>query len=331
MKKVLIIKKFLFIVFLCLNPSIHGQNTYIGMISQTVDPGMTVPEPYPDVVYCFMTVSGTYILTVNSLPVEEELVVNDTKYSVGDIVAITGKTSVRQSSFLEGYYELEIETIERSSLHQDYQRFAGTYLIEGTCSRNNSFYPIQDTIIISEWGGISLPEDWRPNHWEWTSLDKFYLTLFVSEDSLFVSPQWLYLFRNNNSISITGKGKVENDSIFFDFVRGLYPDDFSRVVFTTCTCKGKKSTSSGLVSPPEYVQNNAYYDAVKQAIVFNTTLQNQSFTFELMDIQGKVMLKKTGTDNYSPVNVSHLSSGVYVYRLIKDGLVIGRGKIVKIN
>ena len=120
MKKILKIKFFLCIVFLCLNLSIYGQNTYIGKISSSPDPCMTVPTDFPSHVYSFVTVSGTtYILTVSSLPIEEELIVNDTKYSWGETVTITGSTSVKQSSFLGEYYELEIETIEKSSLQID--------------------------------------------------------------------------------------------------------------------------------------------------------------------------------------------------------------------
>ena len=203
------------------------------------------------------------------------------------------------------------------------------YAVECICSINNSLYTRQDEVIISEWpysNSISLPGWTPPDHWEWMHLERPTYTLFVSEDSLFVPFQWSLIYCNGISISVIGKGKIENDSIFFDFVEGLYPRDFSKVRLDTYTCKGKKS-ASGIVSPPESVQNKVYYDSNRQVIVFDEILQNQSFTFELVDMQGRVILRKTNADN--PINIANLSNGVYLYRVMQNSQLICSGKIVK--
>jgi hypothetical protein len=72
-----------------------------------------------------------------------------------------------------------------------------------------------------------------------------------------------------------------------------------------------------------------YYDAIKQVIVIDETLQKQSLTFELMDIQGKVMLRKTHTGN--SISIANLLRGIYLYRLTQNGTVISTGKFLKNN
>jgi hypothetical protein len=50
-----------------------------------------------------------------------------------------------------------------------------------------------------------------------------------------------------------------------------------------------------------------------------------------MDLQGRVLHNKTGIYNNGTISVAHLLRGVYFYRLTKDGVIIGKGKIVKKN
>lgn len=326
MKKILKIKLSLFAILLCLNVNAHGQNIYTGIISYTPDPSIPVPVSLPSFVYSLMTISGTYILTVDSLHIKEKLIVDDTEYRVGEIVTITGATRVKQGSFLEEYYELEIETIERSSLSQDIQRFLGTY--ECVYSRDGqSISPIQNKIIISEGRDvllISLPGVCY-NHYDPDML--IYLSLFVSGDSLFL-PLQLSCSHSNVIQLATGKGKIENDSIFFNYVvHMLSIGDFSKFSLYTYTCKGKKSSSDIVLSP--VVQNKVYYNAARQAIVINATLQNRSFTLELLDMQGKVILRETATSN-SSISVANLPSGVYAYRLLDGNQIISSGKTVKL-
>jgi len=75
-------------------------------------------------------------------------------------------------------------------------------------------------------------------------------------------------------------------------------------------------------------KNKVYFDATKQVIVIDKVIQNQSLTLELMDLQGKVILRKKDVDN-TPINIENLPDGVYLYRLLQDGQVIYTGKILK--
>jgi len=91
----------------------------------------------------------------------------------------------------------------------------------------------------------------------------------------------------------------------------------------------KKSTSNiGLLSSSS---NKVYYDEVNQIIVIDETLQNQSLTFELIDMQGKIALRKIDIANNGSICIANLLRGVYLYCLTRDGLVICTGKILKNN
>lgn len=88
----------------------------------------------------------------------------------------------------------------------------------------------------------------------------------------------------------------------------------------------KKLTSTSIESV-SFRNNKVYYDEIKQVIVIDETLQNQSSTFELMNMQGEVILKKAGIDNNGSISVENLLSGVYLYRLFLHNNGIYFGKI----
>jgi len=92
----------------------------------------------------------------------------------------------------------------------------------------------------------------------------------------------------------------------------------------------KKSTPSNIEILPSD-NNKVYFDATNQIIIIDETLQNQSLALELIDIQGKVILRKTGLGNKSSISVANLLNGIYLYRLTRDGMVICTGKIIKNN
>ena len=62
--------------------------------------------------------------------------------------------------------------------------------------------------------------------------------------------------------------------------------------------------------------------------MLDETLLHQSLTFELVDTQGKVILRKTQLSDTS-INIANLLNGMYLYRLLQDNQVICSGKIVK--
>ncbi|MDL2230868.1 T9SS type A sorting domain-containing protein [Bacteroidales bacterium OttesenSCG-928-L19] len=72
-----------------------------------------------------------------------------------------------------------------------------------------------------------------------------------------------------------------------------------------------------------------YYDGVTQTIVFDETLQNQSLTFELMDIQGRMLIRKTGISN--SISIADLPRGLYLYRIMQNNHCSVVYKILKTN
>jgi hypothetical protein len=92
----------------------------------------------------------------------------------------------------------------------------------------------------------------------------------------------------------------------------------------------KKKLASNIESL-SFRNNKVYYDEIRQVIVVDETLQNQFLTFELVNMQGKVILRKTGISNNNFISIANLSGGVYLYRLIQNSQVICIGKILKIK
>jgi hypothetical protein len=70
-----------------------------------------------------------------------------------------------------------------------------------------------------------------------------------------------------------------------------------------------------------------YYDATRQIIIMDETLQNQSSTFELIDLLGNTILKKTSTGE--SISIANFPSGIYLCRILQNGRMIYISKILK--
>ena len=202
---------------------------------------------------------------------------------------------------------------------QDIQRFLGTYYLEGICKdmlQGGNVFPDERDVIIKE----GTESDLLINIGASAGFNDF--KVFVSEDSLSIPLQWWDAF-NGMQASFSGKGKIENDSLFLHYGAG------GAFGVIECECKGKKTSSASVLYPSLTDENKVYYDATNQIIVIDDALQNRSSTFELIDVQGKVILRKTNAGNI--INIANLPCGVYVYRLLQDSQGIDFGKIVKNN
>jgi hypothetical protein len=71
-----------------------------------------------------------------------------------------------------------------------------------------------------------------------------------------------------------------------------------------------------------------YYNTINQIIVIDGMPQNQTFTFELLDVQGNVVLREPDIRNKRSISVANLLSGIYLYRFIQDGHVIKTDKLL---
>jgi len=123
------------------------------------------------------------------------------------------------------------------------------------------------------------------------------------------------------SFYLNGSGNIKTDSIFMQY-RIV---DESNVV-QQCDCIGKKLGSSGISSLGAN-KYKVYIDEKKQVIVLDETLQNQSLTFELINLQGNTIWKKTNTGE--SISIANLPSGIYLCRILQNGQVIYSDKIIK--
>jgi len=195
---------------------------------------------------------------------------------------------------------------------QDIQHFLGVYDME----RKEGIYTTQCYVTIKK----GTESDLLINASFFAS--NFYYNAFVSNDSLFIPLQRDTTILDER-VGLQGKGKIEGDSLFLQFTYWFeFPYSYD--------CRGKKISSVSIAPLLKSDQNKVYFDAINQTIVLDETLQYQTLTLELIDIQGKEILKKTDI-NDSPISVANLLNGVYLYRLLQNGQAIYSGKILKTN
>jgi len=297
MKNMFTIKSLLIIVCVSLCSSTHGQNSYIGRLNGTITPPL----------YALETGCDYPTLTLNSEPIwlGVPLIVDGIEYFFGDTVCITGYLTPKWPG--SNYFELEIETMKKWSLNQNNaQRFLGEYLLE--CECKSVFYEYSVTIKKDEGIesdlliDIEMPIKYKD------------LKTFTFNDDFFIPRQ------ENEGWSFRGGGEIRNDSLFLNFAATIFN-------WNCCDCKGKKADSTNIVSPPDPPQTKVHYDPEIQAIVIDKTLQNQSFTLELYDLQGRAVLRKS--DVGATVNIADLPKGMYLYRVLENNRAACSGKILK--
>ena len=118
----------------------------------------------------------------------------------------------------------------------------------------------------------------------------------------------------DDEVEITGTLTTKHD---------INSNEYTELEITTI-----KKTSSSNIETLSFDNKKVYYDAIKQIIVIDKTLLTQSLTFELVNMQGKVMLRKTNICNNS-VSIGNLLNGVYLYHLTQNGKIIHIGKLLK--
>ncbi len=217
---------------------------------------------------------------------------------------------------------------------QDVQRFFGTYSVESICFPVNAseviLSPMYHDIVITEGVDSDLLISFFPMRYSYC---EYNVNAFIINDSLYIPYQsWIYCdedqFGDSIECSFEGKGKISNDSISLLFFYGsanTIPPQSDLGSFV-CNCKNKNNTYA-IDFQLKSKQSKVYYNTTNQHIIIEGNLQNQFSIFELVDMQGKVILRSSDAGN--SINIAYLPRGMYVYRLLENSQVIYSGKIVK--
>lgn len=209
---------------------------------------------------------------------------------------------------------------------QDIKRFLGTYSITAGCY----YYGVPSHGLIFETRTVVIEAGIESDlliHFSIGVNERCLYTnvkAFVLNDSSFIIPEE-HMECEVGVLPkqyIVGNGVIRNDSICLSYEYGRDNYDFSAI------CDNCKEGTSSIVLQIAN-QNKVYYNAIKQEIVINETLQNQSLTLELYDMLGKIIVRQTNAGN--TVSIANLPNGVYVYRLLENDRVVSRGKIVRNN
>jgi len=147
-----------------------------------------------------------------------------------------------------------------------------------------------------------------------TTIDNYVLTINFN---------WIW---SDNQLIFENVEYFIGDEVEITGITTTKQDIFSNE-YTELEIKNIKKLNS-IIESESFSNIKIYYDVIKQVIVINETLQTQSLTFELVDMQGKVILRKTSIDNNDCINVANLLRGVYFYRLMQNGREINIGKLL---
>jgi hypothetical protein len=246
---------------------------------------------------------------------DKKLIVDGVEYFVGDKVMINGmRTPVIMCSDSTFYTDISYKTIKKYSYYDgNTQHFLGTYSITAMCGNHWGGFSETRTGVIEKGVDSDLLIQ--------ISRDSLKFKAFVLNDSSFIIPmQYLVVDEWGTEYYLYGNGVIRNDSICLSYGYGSVYGFYTDVACDNC------NESSNIVLLPAN-PNKVYYDAIKQEIVIDEALQNQSLTLELYDIQGKILLRQTNISN--SISIAYLPQGVYVYRLLQGNQVICRGKVLK--
>ena len=211
---------------------------------------------------------------------------------------------------------------------QDIEKIIGGYKIEATCIRESSGSvfpedPVTFEILIEkDEDGVESGIQMRfPNGVHGIYYYVPVKAEFLNDRDFQITPGQEFggpMFMT----TISGDGNIEGNLIFMQYVTIMGSTSFQ------CDCKGKKTGSGGgsIPSLSSSGKNRIYVDAAREVIVFDETLQNQSLTVELINLQGKTIVKKTNTGE--PVSIAGLPNGIYLYMIRQEGRMIYSGKIL---
>ena len=86
---------------------------------------------------------------------------------------------------------------------------------------------------------------------------------------------------------------------------------------------------TGTNQPKAMSEIEIYLNPTTDKLTINHELPPGESTFELLDLQGKVVRKLIIRDNENQLSLAEFSKGLYLYRLINNGKLLKAGKIVK--
>ena len=86
---------------------------------------------------------------------------------------------------------------------------------------------------------------------------------------------------------------------------------------------------TGTKQPEAMSEIGIYPNPTTDKLTINHELPPGENTFELLDLQGKVVRKLIIRDNESQLSLAEFSKGLYLYRLINNGKLLKAGKILK--
>lgn len=277
--------------------SIYGQETYIGKIYGAGNPCITEPC-IPCAVLWLETASGNYVLSYNSNWIcDYYVIINNNLYCLEDEVEITGTVSSVIDIYSVEHFNLEVETIKKLSQNNDF--FCGKII--SRLSPPIAIPPVQEAILA-----IVAPSNFCFHSYILTINNEWIRSDFLLFDGV--------EYHIDDEVEITGTICAKEDE---------FTNPYVELEIETIKISGVGIESIS-------IKDNVYYDGTTQNIVIEASLQNQISTFELIDLQGKILLRKTNIDN-NPINVGNLPRGVYIYRIIQNNNAVNIGKLIKHN
>ena len=215
-------------------------------------------------------------------------------------------------------YSLNVISVDLNNQLIDYNHFK----IDGNMRDHPAMYngvsKNGNNIYI---GGTSHFDYYNPY---WSYYDSWYHLIKVNSD---ITPVWEYWYGGDAyyflySILATGDGGCIMVGNRYDYEI----QDMERDIYIV------KVNSDGLVTWTQEIPVDKHNTTVYPnpgTNILNVKTNNESIDFELVNINGQVVLKRLLIGKSSSLNVEMLKSGIYFYRLIENNKIIKTGKWIK--
>ena len=125
--------------------------------------------------------------------------------------------------------------------------------------------------------------------------------------------------------------KLESNALVETYYqKGDYEKEFNINTDIPMSPKKSTTTTTKVTETPKTSEIKVFPNPTDGNLtVFIPKLPEGNVTFHLFDVMGRNIFSVPLTDNYSKINLSAFSQGIYYYQLINNGIIIKSNKVVK--
>jgi hypothetical protein len=254
---------------------------------------------------------------VHDFQVGDEIHTNNRSFSYGN--SVSNKSIYKYMSRVN-YKDSIIYTIEYTGMTESFKY-------------ETHFYHYTFTTVIKPYNFFdALPNEPKINYSELSSMS------MSSDGNTKIKPPYGSVYNTTCWVEPMVNGCFPN----YNYIKGLggpyyrcedmFNSNDIELVYSKkgTTTWGTPLVINGIHQPSYPPEDIVFPNPATDRISISPKVLTETFTFELMDLRGIIVLRTTVDASQNDVNINNLTSGLYMYRLMNKGKMVGTGKVVKI-